>query len=151
MIQHHHDQTSANLVTYTIKNKPEGTYILNKKANVVISSRRRARSSPHSIVTHFQVLRASSLIVEWYHTVKSSRHANGKNKKKQHHTSYLWQVGEVKAVVRAWETGSQPPNSFSCCYGNCERRETKQRRKKFAYATQFQNTITQHMCLLSVW
>lgn len=35
--------------------------------------------------------------------------------RKQH--KYLWQVGEVKAVVIVWATGSRPPNSFSCCYG----------------------------------
>lgn len=42
---------------------------------------------------------------------------------------YLWQVEEVTAVVRAWATGSRPPNSFSCCYGNCEERKTTEERK----------------------
>lgn len=52
-------------------------------------------------------------------------------------------MGEVKAVVRVWAMGSRLPNSFSCCYGNYERRQNKQKRENIFLCNVITNTITQ--------
>lgn len=58
---------------------------------------------------------------------------------------YLWQVGEVRVDVREWVTGSRPLNSFSCCYGNCERRKTKEKRENICLCRAITDTIGPHM------
>lgn len=82
-----------------------------------LSSCQRWTHSPHQI----NLIHPVTLYKVWPINIHTDCQAVSCPTGTQHKTmhKYLWQVGEVRAVVRAWAMGSPLPNSFSCCYGNC--------------------------------
>lgn len=112
------------------KNKAEG--LKKKKANLVVSSQRRICLSLNLIFTHLFSMSSHLRKVSVKSILSNCQailHAEPSRRAIYKRLKYLWQVEGVKVVVRAWAMGSRPPNSFSCCYGNCEERKTKQKRE----------------------
>lgn len=84
----------------------------------------------------------------WANPINPALRRADKRVKPKH--KYLWRVGEVKAVVTAWAMGSRPPNSFSCCYGNCEWKTANRREWSSVLCSVVTNMIQAHFVYQSV-